>query len=345
MNVFVWGYNCICCLGKATNVFVESTIRNIIFAMLVSILIVKVGLQLLQWKVHVDELESRHREKTNCSRDTSEKLYRELGLLQWWRRIAKAEEREERKGKGLDWDEWRSRVLNDWQRRFPGIPMDKAARLWDELCVLDRMTRPIQALAIQVRYREKEDVEMDVADVPKTPNPTPVSVKTESPGDKTLNEVNYPPDMSLSDAEEFKELQRKVVDLEKRVDLSTKELREHLARLDQQMYEDGVALVAMKWRTEELKEMETKEAGKRSYKKAKAKVPSHRYPTRQAMAQTEETLELSKKEFGDIEGKIKTMEEKMEELKKETDRLREELARAEALAPKVDALSTSLDSF
>ena len=59
----------------------------------------------------------------------------------------------------------------------------------------------------------------------------------------------------------------------------------------------------------------------------------------------DEVLEISQKEYGDIEGKISSLEKRMDETKRETDHLKAELIRAEALAPKIEALAKSLDEF
>ena len=89
----------------------------------------------------------------------------------------------------------------------------------------------------------------------------------------------------------------------------------------------------------------SKNSGKRAYRKANAKTPSHRYATWLAASMDDEVLEISRKEYGDIEGKISPLEKRMDETKRETDRLKAELIRAKALAPKIEALAKSLDEF
>ena len=128
---------------------------------------------------------------------------------------------------------------------------------------------------------------------------------------------------------------------------NSEKIQDRLTRLGDQVYQDGIIVADLKWRMAEIQDLEerAKTAGKRSYKKARGKAPTHRYPTRYSGSQADEILQLGKKEYGDVDSRIKAVEERMEEMKKEKEQLETELEKMAALAPKIDTLTASLNDF
>jgi len=128
---------------------------------------------------------------------------------------------------------------------------------------------------------------------------------------------------------------------------NSKKIQDRLTQLGDQVYQDGIIVADLKWRMAEIQDLEeqAKTAGKRSYKKARGKAPTHRYPTRYSGSQADEILQLGKKEYGDVDSRIKAVEERMEEMKKEKEQLETELEKMVVLVPKIDALTVSLNNF
>lgn len=74
-------------------------------------------------------------------------------------------------------------------------------------------------------------------------------------------------------------------------------------------------------------------------------MPSHRYPTRYSADQAFEIAELGKHTYGDLEGRVRTIEGRMERTSREVERLQADATRTDELAPKINALSVSLENF
>jgi hypothetical protein len=300
--------------------------------------------QLQTWQRNLAEMVNRAKQGTKWTDLELHQIFGNLGLLQWWYDASKlgAEER------AASWDEWKRKMCEEWKRRYPEVPSETFDIQANKLPAPATNTRPIEDTESIVSMDGSNDAEATKALVPRAPPTTPIPVW--NPSSPTKPKTELPTDalaLPILDPDEFKELKTQVEELDQRVTETTTGIQERLTRLSEQVFEDGIIVGDLKWRMAEIQELEdrAKATGKRGYKKGKAKVPSHRYPTRFSSEQADEVLELSKKEFGDVESKIKTLEERVEEAKTERSKLKEDLVRAEALASRIDTMSASLDSF
>ena len=279
------------------------------------------------------------------SRSVQERLGA-FGLLAWWYAV----NLKESGGSAEDWEMWRNKIVDVWRKRHP----DVGARVLDSMAAdlrdLDRDTRPMrilqcQAAKVEVKS-EQEDVEMKSIDAPRSPDIIPVWLPT-SPPPEARDAVRAAAKDAKIIQKDWADLQERVRTLEKKVTETTEGIHDRLTRLGDQVYEDGIIVTDLKWRMAGIQETEekAKAAGKRAYKKARGKAPTHRYPTRFSGAQVDDVLEIGRKEYGDVAARIQAVEERMEDMKKEKERLEAELTRLDALAPKIDALGTALEEF
>ena len=113
------------------------------------------------------------------------------------------------------------------------------------------------------------------------------------------------------------------------------------------MYEDRIIVGNLQWEMAAAKEEKEKREsqGKRSYRKARERLPTHRYPTPYSDSDDDKPLEIGWKEYEKLEEKIKTLEEAAEETRKEEKELREKLAENRTLIDQITALETALENF
>ena len=267
-------------------------------------------------------------------------------LLPWWYDV----NLKDSGGSEEDWEKWQVKIVDVWKRKRPGIPNGTLESMAEDLRELEQKTRPFRNLQCQVAAvavkSESEDVEMVAADVPESPHLLPVWLPSSPPPEvrDAVKEANKEARIIKRD---WVDLQERVWTLEKQVVDTTEELHDKLTRLGDRVHEDGITVADLKWRMAEIQELEekAKTAGKRGYKKARGKMPTHRYPTRFSGFQADEVLTLGRKEFGDVAAKIQAVEERLEGMKTEKERLEAELTRVDALTTKIDALSSALEAF
>jgi hypothetical protein len=302
-----------------------------------------VDVEFQTWKKSIEELRRRLRDGSQWTDLDIQEIFGSLGLLQWWYDIR----REDEAGKVPDWEYWRKRIVTEWRKRYPNVAPEHFEAVTEK--VHDQEALAVTTHSLAVKLREPEDVEMESVDVPRTPNPSPylppVRFQPNKPSPANGG-YRYP---LVPDTDEIGELKSRIAELEDQFGEAEVELRRSLNRLREEVVEDGATLADLRWRVTEIEDLEKRgpKKGKRSYRKAKAKArtPTHRYPTRLSTAQAEDVLQLGQKEYGDLDGRMKALEERMVVNKEEIERLEAELVHAEELSPKIDALTRCLEGF
>lgn len=270
----------------------------------------------------------------------------DLGMLQWWWWIHTIPGPRRPRP---EWNDWKDRIFKRWSYCLPGISQEDFKNALESPETQGTQEKEMRELPNKKKQdKDAEDVEMDNEDAPQVPAPTPDPVWIpSSPPQAYKDAVDKAVKAAKFDPEEFQALQTKVEELDERFETATKDLRQRLTRLGDQVYEDGVTLMDLKWWMAAIADIDekSKNPGKRMYRKANAKPLSHRYATRLAASMDDEVLEISRKEYGNIERKTNKLEKQIEETKQETDCLKAKLIQAEALTPKIEALAKSLDEF
>ena len=300
--------------------------------------------QFRQWQSGVADLKDRMKDKTEWSHEEVRKIFGELGLLQWWHDVTRTDEARSE----ATWAVWKSKVIDEWKQRYPSVPPQRFNNSAESLsCVKMDPPRVLQSLAVRIVKQEPEDVDMDANDshglqLTHIPFPVPPSTPVYQREDH-----DYVPYERTQDSEAVADLKERVEELEERVERTSATLRERIGTMDKQMWEDAALLTNMKWamkKREDEEEEKVGSPGKRSYRKAKAKGPAHRYPTRYA-TRSDDGLELSKEDLTKMEERVEKVETRMGEMREELNKLRDDLAETEELMPKIDALTTTLNTF
>ena len=296
--------------------------------------------QFLMWKKSIVDLKARLNHGPKWTDAEAQKIFGDLGLLQWWYDIRQEEEA----GHEPDWQMWRGKIVAEWRRRYPDVPAEEFDSVEDTLNE-DERPQTARSLFLQVNTAEKEDVEMDENDslsknpLPFLDNLNAFHTPTPLPKDGVFR---YP---RMPETDEIGELKSRVAELEDHFAEMGDDMREDLKSLREQVFQDGVTLTDLKWRLDGPRAGKGKEGGKRGYRKAKAKGPTHRYPTRYWADQAQEVVELSSKAYEDLANRVRRVEERQEGAHREVKRLEAELTHVEELSPKIDALADSLDDF
>ena len=279
-------------------------------------------------------------------------IFAEVRMMYWWFALTLEAERDG----GVDWPAWKKRRMEETVLRFPNDLPTTFEWMINDLRRLDTKERPLNVLAVKTRDgRHSEDVEMDSEDEPRVPNPSPIAVYAPPtpPEEPTEGPVNSPT-RATTNEEELQDLKQRVDELEERVTETTTEIRAKMSSIQAELLDDCTNLADLKWRTNLLEERDKKdEGGKRGGTK---KGPwrgrdwaNHRYPTRyaklNAKLKDKEVLQLSRKEYGDMEERMARLEERIDKQEEELIELRKKLDTVEALAPKVSELSAAFDSF
>ena len=294
------------------------------------------------WHETTASLKKRSIEGESWSSVGTQQDVTKLGLLRWWFNLNIERDR----GREPDLEAWKTKNRKELTQRWPDLSDASLDTMVEQLDEIARIPRPKSTLALKIV--KTEDVDMKVEDVPEplSPPTSPLSSPSPPPLEPQKTDDRDVPTLQL-DPEEFEQLRRQVDDLEMRVKDSTEMIEQRLTRLGVQVYEDGITVTNLQWMMNSGRKTpeEVPSPGKRSYKKAKERSGSHRYPTRGSLAQDEEPLKISKKEFHVIEGRIKGLETGVARMKGEQKRLREELSKTKDLKPEIDALSQTLRDF
>ena len=264
-----------------------------------------------------------------------------IGALKWWSKLNEKRE----SGELLDWKKWKDEEVEEGIRRIPEMSPETVRRMVNDLEALDRWAQD----SITLRYDDDndqplDDNAMDTSDVPEDPELASTPAPDDNPplADPDPNE-NQPPATVIIDAADFKVLKKRIFELEKRVGTTTEAIKKKIERIMGRMANDNMEWQVMKQRAEEM-EGRTK-AGKRGYRKANGRTHTHQYPTRYSAAQADDIVELSAKEYSNIDAKMKKLEGKIEDNQNEIGRLSGELTKVEKLASKIELLTSSFDTF
>ena len=310
-------------------------------------------IDLEKWHSALEEIRAHMvRIDSRWSDDVIRDIFRRLQLSDWWREIKTVED-----DKGdIRWPAWKFRMLDRWGTDLPKWWPKFFNWMVNDLEDLHRETAEAKKfLVLSVIRNASRDVEMTGVNVPAAPNPSPApflntfAVKQE---DRPSNPVSIPPPQDPDPSKQVNEsatidtISGRVNELESLTQKRTRILRQSLADLEQEVYRDTNTRNELDWRLAEAKEEDEKgSCGKRWYRKARCKLPTHRYPTRYSEAQTDEVVNFGRKEYGPIEEKIKKMTARIQINQAEADRIRDELAKAEALETKIASLSSAFQLF
>ena len=224
----------------------------------------------------------------------------------------------------MNWDSWKDFMVAEWTTLFPEeLPM---VFRWmaDNVVKIYRGTEAIRVLVVKTEKEESEineDTEMETADVPRTPYPTPMSSASPSPPAYKSNEAptteKEPQD--IADGRAMDNLKEQVKDLEDRLKKSTKEIKKKLRKLEEDVFKDTLTLADLSWRTASLEEDNRKAESteKKAYRKAGR--TRHRHNTRYAAAQGDKPVQLHQKEYEAMEKRVKKVEDRIKEGEKEKD--------------------------
>jgi len=300
----------------------------------------------LVWREVLSEVEIKLKEGGSWTDPEIQDRLGAFGLLPWWYDV----NLKESVGPASDWETWRTEIVDEWRKDHPERSPRILEKMANDLRKLDEDTRSLRRSKGQATEAspasEPADVEMATTDVPEPPQPIPVWTSS-SPPPEAREAVDIATREAKIIEQDWNQLRERVWTLEKQVSETTETINDKLTDLGDRVQEDGIIVADLKWRMAEIQELEdkAKTAGKRTYKKARGKLPTHRYPTRYSGSQADEVLELGRKEFGDVAAKIQAVEERMEEMKGEKERLESELTRIEGLTSKIDAMSSALENF
>ena len=296
----------------------------------------------LEWRKAIGTIEVKIRNGSKWTDDDVKVIFKETGLTDWWEAIREMEEKAGRK----DWHAWRVEAVARTAKKLPTTPVTRIVSAANSIVRVGEANQPLQIMAIRSIVSTKdEDVDMDVADVPPPPNPSPTPTWTISASaHSTSGERTKPRSV---DSDEMDELKTRVFDLEDYMEKTKRELRREIDDLKRQTAQEEIELATLKWKAEEWMEKErtAKGGGKREYRKAKGKAPTHHYPTRLTTKITDEIVEANRKELGDVAERIQAMAGRIDGYEKEIKRLQADLAKVEELAPKIEALSAAFESF
>ena len=296
------------------------------------------------WSAALRVIEGNLMETGSWATEKIKKIFESLGLQEWWKKLEQGERDEETK----DWSELKRLAAATGIARYPYIGSKYFYRMMEEIERLDKKKPRNKNPANEISRKPNDDIDMEEEDEPRAPNPTPIN--SSSPAPEEDIDVD-PPKAALPavfDAEEFELVRTKVFELEVRVTEAVADLRRKISSLGTEVFEDGVMLTKLRWRVAELGVDEAKAKagpGKRAYRKAKERPIGHRYPTRYAEAIVEEAIEVSRKEFVELEKKGKVYEERVKALEEEIAQVKTDLAKAEALGPKVELLAAAFEKF
>ena len=292
----------------------------------------------LEWRQNLADLRIKLKNGTKWTEADAQEIFGSLGLLQWWYDIRQEEEA----GREPDWKKWKERVVEEWRRRYPKVADEEFQQVADNLQGQEKDVQSVQSLLVRVGTGEREDVEMEKADAPsdapKSKGPRPLQL----PPDPWVPGHSLYPRMPETD--EIGELKSRLADLEDQFVVMGDDLRTDLTELRDSIHQDGITLSDLQWRLEH-QESREHEGGKRAYRKAKAKGPSHRYPTRYSAEHGSEPVEPSKKTLREVEEKIRKIEGRQERTQREIARIESDLTVLEEMSAKIDALATSLEDF
>jgi hypothetical protein len=295
---------------------------------------------LLEWNEACAKLGIRLRRGEKWESEENRRAFEELGLIEWWNEIAGVK----KEGGRIEWPKWKESIMEKWTRRHPKIFPTMFRWMVEDLEKLD-----IETAAPEERTGKTIQEDIEMADIPRTPNPTPnpspkiPSSTQNAPDDHPTNEVTF-------DVDEINLIKGQILELEARMRETAEGMRNKVNELTEQIIDDGVILAQLKWKTNSALSMggvktKKRERNRRGQGKGNRDVPTHRYPTRYSEAFYDITCQPRPKDTGDAEGKIEKLANWIDSAKEEIDRLKSELTKTEALQSRVTALAGQFETF
>ena len=280
--------------------------------------------------------------------------FEKSGMLSWWMSLCM----ETAQGREVNWMEWKERMLKIWMERYPESLPTTIRWMADDLERLDSRAKVSKVLAAKREMKRmeedeegEEDVEMTMGDVPRDPNSTPTPTYAQR-----ISQIRgpYSPAKVASSLMDYRVqaegLEGRIVGLERRVDQATREIEKRLEDMEDQMVEDNNNLTLLGWRTTALedgkKENPTGWRETAAPKRGRGRTRNqHGHWTRGIDAQGGVAIQVTKKEYGEIEKKMRKTEERLDRQRREAQELREEMAKVKALAAKISELSDTFQKF
>ena len=114
--------------------------------------------QFATWKQSIVDLKKRIDDGSKWSDADAQQIFGDLGLLQWWYDIRQEEE----SGVEPNWKIWEKKIVEEWQKRYPEVPVkefEDVARKLHELDEMEEDSLTVENLLDQ--KKREEDVEMD----------------------------------------------------------------------------------------------------------------------------------------------------------------------------------------
>ena len=327
----------------------------------------EVGIDYREWRKKFESVEKKMRNGEKWESDGIREIFLDLGLFHWWVTLR----HEMANPETMDWVTWKEEMVQERVRRYPDDLRSIYRWMTDDVEQLLNPSKPVSALGvIKVGSEMDTDVEMSDDDAPKRPHSTPNP--TQSAPALADSKTEKPP--TFSEGEKMECFQERLGDLENRVEDTTREIREKIAKLEHELMVEVVDLADLRWRTAELEEEENLrktarqrqqiaeldqqalEAGEKTAdlgeggrprrgKRDRGKGRTHRYLTRYAAANKDLRVAPRKRDMGEMDKRMRKMEGRVEEQQKEIARLKEELAKAEALGPQLAALGAAFEAF
>lgn len=289
-----------------------------------------------EWKTTLEKIRQEVEAGTAWTTIAVKSNVRALGIFAWWVEVNIKIISE----KGVDWGSWKEKLFAQWKANWPTLSEDRMVIMLTEVKDLEETLRRKKRW---VSGPQPMDVDNEArkTNLPEPPNPYPTPPASDTSKPETPLSKPQMKEKAIED------LHHRLDELDARISRTTKVLKERTEELCQEA-ERGDDLVAdLKYRKEERDAIteRAKGAGKRSYRKKNSPLAFHKYPTRLATSQADQVLQISIKEYGDIEEKIRDSERKITEVRQEIADLQEELEHVKEVSTRIDTINQTLQAF
>ena len=240
--------------------------------------------------------------------------------------------------------------MKEWLTRHPDTFPKSIQWMMEDLEKLDAKKRAQKALVDTEKMDEdedEEDVEMEKNDALRPPNPSPAAIYSQPINLRTQHALGAKFADPLHDVQQHaEELEDHITHLGTKIDETKKDLRKRISHLEDGLVRTQEEMAEIEGRTTALEGEEGKPTttGWRQVRRGKGWI-GHRHWTRYTEAQGEETIRLTTKEYGEIEKRMKRIEERMDRQRREAGEAKEEFVKVKALAARVNALIEAFNNF
>ena len=335
------------------------------------------GVSYRVWKENLEKVERMLNNGVQWKHAEISDAFWEIQMYPWWATANLMLQ----KGADADWDLWKKTIVEQWTEKYEdALPMTFRWMANDLEQLLIR-TQPMKVLIARKEKNQRgEDIDMEEADLPDTPSPTPdiVNNRAGSPT-KPLEPFDKVPKRTYAELEYVRDVKNQVLELESRVTLTHTQLWSKIRGIENDITDGKVrtaevqqSITELLERTSEereqtreeepMKEDEEEKDGWREVRRSKAARGRgrgyHGYRTRAAVANGYApkdpfaTPKTVSRELDDLKERAATLEKQVSGQEKEVGRLTREFGKVEALAQKiaelreaVDRIQTSQDQF